>query len=78
LTINADAGTPVDGQKTIFRFEDNGGPRALTWTTGTAKSFRAIGVTLPTTTIIAKTIYVGCIFNSFDNRWDVVAVATEA
>lgn len=78
LTINADAGTPTDGQRTIFRFEDNGTARALTWTTGTSKSFRPIGVTLPTTTIIAKTIYVGCVYNLFDDRWDAVAVATEA
>lgn len=78
LTINADAGTPTDGQRTIFRFEDNGTAQALTWTTGTSKSFRAVGVTLPTTTVISKTIYVGCIYNLFDDRWDAVAVATEA
>jgi len=78
LTINADAGTPTDGQKTIFRFQDNGTARALTWTTGTSKSFRAIGVTLPTTTVINKTVYIGCIYNSADARWDAVAVAQEA
>jgi len=78
LTISADAGTPTDGQKTIFRFQDNGTARALTWTTGSSKSFRAIGVTLPTTTVISKTVYVGCIYNSGDARWDAVAVAQEA
>lgn len=78
LTINADAGTPTDGQKTVFRFKDNGTARALTWTTGTAKSFRAIGVILPTTTVINKTVYVGCIYNVLDSRWDAVAVAQEA
>jgi hypothetical protein len=78
LTINADAGTPTDGQKAIFRFQDNGTARALTWTTGTSKSFRAIGVTLPTTTVISKTVYIGCIYNSGDARWDAVAVAQEA
>lgn len=78
LTINADAGTPTDGQKTIFRFKDNGTARALTWTTGTAKSFRAIGVTLPITTTISKTVYIGCIYNIADSRWDAVAVAQEA
>ena len=77
LTINADAGTPTDGQKTIFRFQDNGSAQALTWTTGSAKSFRAIGVTLPTTTVINKTVYIGCIYNSGDSRWDVIAVAQE-
>jgi len=78
LTISEDAGTPTDGQKNTFRIEDNGTARALTWTTGSAKSFRAVGVTLPTTTVALKTLYVGCIFNAYDNRWDVVAVAQEA
>lgn len=78
LTINADSGTPTNGQKIIFRFKDNGTARALTWTTGTSKSFRAVGITLPTTTVISKTVYVGCIYNSDDSRWDVVAVAQEA
>ena len=78
LTINADAGTPTDGQKTIFRFKDNGTAQALTWTTGSSKSFRAIGVTLPITTVINKTLYVGCIYNITDSRWDAVAVAQEA
>jgi hypothetical protein len=78
LTINADAGTPTDGQKTIFRIKDNGTARALTWTTGTTKSFRAIGVALPTITIANKNTYVGCIYNTADTRWDVVAVSQEA
>lgn len=78
LTINADAGTPTDGQKAMFRFKDDGTARALTWTAGTSKSFRAIGVTLPTTTVANKTTYVGCIYNSADSRWDAVAVTTEA
>lgn len=78
LTINADAGSPTNIQKMIFRFKDNGTARALTWTTGTSKSFRPIGTTLPTTTVIGKTVYVGCIFNSAADRWDVVVVAQEA
>lgn len=78
LTINADAGTPTDGKKMILRIKDNGTARALTWTTGTAKSFRAVGVTLPTTTVLNKTLYIGCVYNGADSRWDVVAVAQEA
>lgn len=78
LTLNADAGTPTDGQKIIFRFKDNGTARTLTWTTGTSKSFRAVGVTLPTTTVASKTVYVGCIYNNADTRWDAVAVVQEA
>lgn len=78
LTINADAGTPTDGQKTILRFEDNGTGQALTWTTGSTNAFRAIGVTLPTSTVAGKTTYVGCVYNALDSRWDVLAVAQEA
>jgi hypothetical protein len=78
LTISADAGTPTNGQKMIFRFKDNGTARALTWTTGAVKAFRPVGVTLPTTTVINKTVYVGCIYNAADSRWDAVAVAQEA
>jgi hypothetical protein len=78
LTINADAGTPTDGQKTIFRFKDNGTARALTWTTGSSKSFRAVGITLPTTTVLSKIVYIGCIYNAADSRWDAVATVQEA
>ena len=78
LTINADAGTPTDGQRATFRIKDDGTARALTWTTGSSKAFRAVGVTLPTTTVINKTVYVGCIYNAADDRWDAVAVAQEA
>lgn len=78
LTISADAGTPVDGQKIIFRIKDSGVARALTWTTGTSKSFRVVGSILPTSTTISKITYVGCIYNAADARWDAVAVVTEA
>jgi hypothetical protein len=77
-TISADSATPVNGRKIIFRFEDNGTARSLTWTNGVSNSFRVIGTTLPTTTVANKTAYVGAIYNSTDSRWDVIAVAQEA
>ena len=40
--------------------------------------FAPDGTELPTTTVISKYIYVGCIYNSTDTKWDVVAVANEA
>jgi len=77
LTINATTGgTPLNGDKLIFRFKDNGTSRALTWTTSGTNSFRVIGVTLPTATTINKVTYVGCIYNSTESFWDVVAVTT--
>jgi len=79
LTINADANaSPADGQKMMFRFKDNGTARALTWTTGATNAFRVVGVTLPTTTVASKIVYVGCIYNAADSRWDAVAVSQEA
>jgi hypothetical protein len=77
LTINADAGTPVNGQKILFRIKDSGTGRTLTWTTGTTKAFREVGALLPTTTVANKVVYVGAIYNSTDSRWDAVAVGQE-
>ncbi len=77
LTINADLGTPQNGQQVLFRIKDNGTARALTWTTGVSKGFREMGVTLPTTTIQSKTVYIGAIYNATDARWDAVAVGQE-
>jgi hypothetical protein len=76
-TIAAPSGTPTNGQKLIIRIKDNGTARALTWTTSSG-AYRAIGVTLPTTTVINKTVYIGCIYNSDATFWDVIAVAQEA
>ena len=75
-TIAAPSGTPVDGQRLTIRIKDNGTAQALTWTT-TSGAYRAVGVTLPTTTVISKALYVGCIYNSQDSFWDVVAVAQQ-
>jgi hypothetical protein len=74
LTINAPTGTPLDGDKLIFRLLDNGTARALTWNA----TYTIIGVTLPTTTTVSKTTYVGCIYNANATRWDVIAVTTQA
>lgn len=73
-TIAIPSGTPVDGQKLIIRIKDNGTARALTWTTS-AGGYRVItGITLPTaTTGTAIPNYIGCIWNSQDSFWDVVA-----
>jgi hypothetical protein len=76
-TIAAPSGTPADGQRLILRFKDNGTGRALTWTTSSG-AYRAVGPTLPTTTVATKTTYVGCVYNAADTFWDVIAVATQA
>jgi hypothetical protein len=77
LTINIPTGTPVDGDKLMFRILDNGTSRNLTWNT-TSTGYTVIGVTLPTATTVNKTTYVGCIYNADNTRWDVIAVTTQA
>ena len=74
LTVAAPTGTPVDGNKLLFRILDNGSAQTITWN-GT---YTAIGVTLPTATTANKMVYVGCIYNATNTRWDVIAVTTQA
>ena len=74
LTVAAPTGTPVDGNRLIIRILDNGTGQTISWNA----TYTVIGVTLPTTTTANKMIYVGCIYNSTNTRWDVVAVATQA
>lgn len=73
-TTISTTGTPTAGQKLLIRLKDNGTGRALTWDS----VFRAIGVTLPTTTVANKTHYIGCVYNSTDSKFDVLAVGAEA
>jgi len=73
-TFGAPTGTPVQGTKLIYRVKDNGTARTLAYNA----VYRAMGVTLPTTTVINKTLYLGCIYNSTDTKWDVVSVNMEA
>jgi hypothetical protein len=76
LSVAAPTGTPVNGQKLTLRFKDNATAQTISWTI-TSGGFRVIGCTLPTTTVISKTIYIGCIYNSDDTFWDVVSVAQQ-
>ena len=74
LTVAAPIGTPLDGNKLMVRITGNSSAYAITWNA----TYTVIGVTLPTTTVATKTIYVGTIYNATNTRWDVVAVTTQA
>ena len=74
LTLANPTGTAVPGWGIAIRIKDNGTAQTIAYGT----QYRAIGVTLPTTTVISKTLYLGMIYNSDDTKWDVVAVAQEA
>lgn len=77
LTIHIPSGeTPVDGQRLILRFKDAGSAEFLTWVTSTG-GYRAVGITLPTTTVEGKVLYVGCIYNSQDSYYDCVATGQQ-
>jgi nitrogen fixation protein len=77
LTLAAPTGTAIDGKDLVIRIKDNGSAQTITWTSGTG-GYRAIGVTLPTTTTAGKTTYVGLIYNSDDSVWDAIGVTTQA
>lgn len=65
----------LDGQSLIIRIKDNGTARSITsW----GNQYRAVGVTLPNTTVANKTLYIGCKYNSADAKVDVIAIAVEA
>ena len=72
----APTGTPVDGQKLILRIEDNGTARALTWDAIYEACGDGIAAAIDSTTL-SKKMYVGCIYNTANTKWDVVAVSEE-
>ena len=74
LTLANPTGTFVQGQSMVIRIKDNGTARSIAY----GVDYRAIGVTLPTTTVINKTTYLGCIYNTTDTKLDIVGVCTEA
>jgi hypothetical protein len=80
LTFNAST-SASNGDKIIIRIKDDGTARALTWTgTGSAGGFRPIGLTLPSTTTVSKTLYVGLVYNTDGATalWDAIAYTIEA
>jgi len=85
LTINAPSGTPLNGDKLLFRITADSSARTVTLTTGSSGAFRAVGTTLPITVAATKTTYIGCVYNSIGTgtiaspspRWDVIATGTE-
>ena len=63
-----------EGQAMIIRIKDNGTAQTIAFGT----NYRAIGVTLPTTTTISKTIYIGLVWNDTDTKFDVLGINIQA
>ena len=74
LTLANPTGTFVEGQSLMIRIKDNGTARAITF----GANYRAIGITLPSTTVISKTMYLGIIYNSTDAKFDIVGLNQQA
>lgn len=77
ITIGADSdagATVANGQKFIFRITASGSI-TVSFTTGASYAFRSIGgISLSSVALTSGQVYyVGCIYNSTDLRWDVVA-----
>lgn len=73
LTLANPSGSPSGGQGIVIRIKDNGSPQTIAYGT----QYRAVGVTLPTTTVASKNLYLGVIWNATDSNVDVVSVAQE-
>lgn len=71
------SGTPRNGQKLVIRIYAASTQTISSWSSSSG-GYRAVGITLPTSVSAGKTEYVGCIWNSTDSFWDVVAVAEQA
>lgn len=73
LKFNNPSGSPQHWEKIMIRIKDSWTARALTYDT----QYRAVGVTLPTTTVISKTLYLGGVWNTTDTKLDIIAVSQE-
>ena len=67
-------GTPTNFQHLMFRIKDDGTEREIAW----GSDFEAGGVALPDTTVAGKTLLVGFIYDSVDNKWAAEASSSRA
>ena len=74
LALANPTGTAVANHGIVIRIKDNATARAITYDT----QYRGVGLNLPTTTVISKTLYLGMIYNAADMKWDVVSTAQQA
>jgi hypothetical protein len=56
-----------------LRIKDNGAARTLGWNA----IYRALGASLPATTVLGKTLYVLLRYNAADTKWDCIDVRVE-
>lgn len=69
LAINAPSGTPVDGRRLTIRIRDNGTSRGITW----AGDYSGYTSDLPVATVVNMTMLYEFVFNSSNNKWDLIS-----
>lgn len=75
FTLTAPAGTPVDGQKSIWRIKNTDDATITVTLTTTSGGFRFNDTVTALDTVPAgETIMLGAVYNAADDRWDVIAV----
>lgn len=73
LTLGNWTGTPIPCWSLGVRIFDDGNAQTIAYDT----QYRAMGVILPLTTVVGKTIYLGIIYNEVDDMFDIVSVNEE-
>jgi hypothetical protein len=73
ITFANPTGTWLQGQVLKIRLKDNGTARAIAW----GANFRPMGVALPLTTTLSKTMYMHFIYNSTDTKFDLMGINEE-
>lgn len=74
LTIANPSGTPTDFQTLVIAVKDNGTSQTLAF--GTV--YEAVGVTLPTATVINKWMYFGIVYNTTATKWQITGYSLQA
>lgn len=67
-------GSPANFDMLVMRIKDDGTARALAF----GASFVAMGVAIPTTTIVSKVLTILWLYNSTTSKWGCIATAQEA
>lgn len=74
VAIGAPAGTPKDMQTLTMKLKDTGTAQAIAFNT----VFVPLGVTLPTTTVAGKWLYVTSMYDAASSKWHVLSVGRQA
>ena len=74
LTLANPTGTFAEGQPLMIRIKDNGTAQTIAFGT----NYRVVGITLPTTTVAGKYMYLGIMYNNVDSKWDILGLNNQA